>query len=222
MEWVLGDGLSTSFWYDRWLPNNKTMRQLIQGPLQNKEEDLTVGIVMPQYKEKGEWDITFELTNEIIHLLNCTYSNKNVKDKAVWGPSSKGVLTTSSVYRFLSRGSPQEWQPPDRGFKLNIDGSSLGNIGKGGVFRCKQGKWIIGYMSNIYTTNPIKAELTSLLQGLHIADDCRMIVRISLPCLCRITLLTHTCFLNARGYWRSWGTPKSSTTLEKQTKWWMH
>lgn len=55
----------------------------------------------------------------------------------------------------------------ERGYKLNIGASSLGNPGiggTGGVIGDKDGDWIIGYMSNIAITNNIKAELLALLQ----------------------------------------------------------
>ncbi|KAK4717637.1 hypothetical protein R3W88_015975 [Solanum pinnatisectum] len=40
IEWVLGDGLDTFFWHDRYLPNNKTMREILHGPLHLSESNL--------------------------------------------------------------------------------------------------------------------------------------------------------------------------------------
>ncbi|KAH0702465.1 hypothetical protein KY285_016743 [Solanum tuberosum] len=62
--------------------------------------------------------------------------------------------------------------PPERGYKLNSDGSSIGNPGRSGtrgVIRDHNGDWIVGYMGNLHMSNNVKAELTALMQGLKIA-----------------------------------------------------
>ncbi|KAH0640052.1 hypothetical protein KY290_037340 [Solanum tuberosum] len=61
---------------------------------------------------------------------------------------------------------------PFKGYKLNSDGSSRWNPGRsgiGGVIRDSDGNWIVGYMGNIHISNNIKAELTTLMQGLQMA-----------------------------------------------------
>ncbi|KAH0688972.1 hypothetical protein KY289_016330 [Solanum tuberosum] len=65
-----------------------------------------------------------------------------------------------------------QWKPPSNRYKLNTDGSSYGNPGKGGiggVIRDKDGNWIFEYMGNIYDTTATKAEIMALLKGLDIA-----------------------------------------------------
>ncbi|KAI4300031.1 hypothetical protein L6164_033450 [Bauhinia variegata] len=60
--------------------------------------------------------------------------------------------------------------PPNRGFyKLNIDGSSLGNPGRGsigGVIRDVAGTWVTGFMEFIGLASNILAELEVLKRGL--------------------------------------------------------
>ncbi|KAH0739058.1 hypothetical protein KY290_037763 [Solanum tuberosum] len=62
--------------------------------------------------------------------------------------------------------------PPERGYKLNSDSSSIGNPSRSStwvVIRDHNGDWIVGYMGNLHISNNVKAELTALMQGLRIA-----------------------------------------------------
>lgn len=59
-----------------------------------------------------------------------------------------------------------KWEMPKEGYKLNIDRSGIENLGEGGtsrVFRNCRGKWVLGYMINLYFTTNIKAELIAHL-----------------------------------------------------------
>ncbi|KAH0683486.1 hypothetical protein KY290_022104 [Solanum tuberosum] len=64
------------------------------------------------------------------------------------------------------------WIPLIQGYKLNTDGSSIGNPGKsgtGGIIRDTKGEWIVGFVGNLHLANNIRAELTALIQGLKLA-----------------------------------------------------
>jgi len=102
MGWVLGDGKSTSFWYDVWLPNGKTIREQIQGPLRKKENNIRVGEVILKNNILNLNEITFELSKDILLQINCTYTSHNKTDKAVWRPSPHGTLSTTLVYKMLA------------------------------------------------------------------------------------------------------------------------
>ena len=57
-------------------------------------------------------------------------------------------------------------------FILNTDRSSMGNPGRGGiggVISNIEGEGLLGYISNLYATNSLKAKLTVLLQGIELA-----------------------------------------------------
>ncbi|KAK4710110.1 hypothetical protein R3W88_004623 [Solanum pinnatisectum] len=60
MEWVLGNGSSTSFWLDRWLPKDRTIRDMIHGPLSMKESTMTVDDIVTN---NGIWDLGKHLSN---------------------------------------------------------------------------------------------------------------------------------------------------------------
>jgi hypothetical protein len=64
---------------------------------------------------------------------------------------------------------PIKWSPPPLGwFKLNTDGSSLGNpgmAGGGGVIRNHFGDWVGGFSRAIGFTTSVQAELRALKNG---------------------------------------------------------
>ncbi|KAK4710440.1 hypothetical protein R3W88_004953 [Solanum pinnatisectum] len=56
--------------------------------------------------------ISVELPQKILLLVQSTYINSTSKksDTAIWKPNSKGILTTSSAYRFLQENKPEYQQ----------------------------------------------------------------------------------------------------------------
>jgi ribonuclease HI len=71
--------------------------------------------------------------------------------------------------------TPIKWVSPSLGwFKLNTDGSSLGNLGltEGrGVIRNHVGDWVGGFSRAIGVTTSVQAELRALKDGLNLAID---------------------------------------------------
>ncbi|OIT34659.1 hypothetical protein A4A49_63691, partial [Nicotiana attenuata] len=67
------------------------------------------------------------------------------------------------------------WIKPLPGwYKLNIDGTfnkNDANGGIGGIFRNRNGDWILGFTSKIISRTLINSELMALYQGLCIAKD---------------------------------------------------
>ena len=63
--------------------------------------------------------------------------------------------------------------PHDNWFKLNSDGSSLGNpsrVGGGGIIRNSRGEWVSGYAHAIGHTSSVAAELWALRDGLNLCS----------------------------------------------------
>ena len=63
-------------------------------------------------------------------------------------------------------------------FKLNTDGSSLGNpglAGGGGIIRNHVGDWVGGFSRAIGITTSVQAELRALKDGLNLAIDLRIL-----------------------------------------------
>ena len=72
----------------------------------------------------------------------------------------------------LKNTSLVQWYPPPRGFfKLNMNGSALGNqglAGAGGLIRRSDGSWVSGFIRNIGITSSFAAELWGVRDGLSL------------------------------------------------------
>ncbi|XP_021765748.1 uncharacterized protein LOC110730268 isoform X1 [Chenopodium quinoa] len=94
-------------------------------------------------------------------------------DRAMANPSWLNNFPNTQVSNPMiassSKSSPRVWSPPQRGYyKLNTDASwiSLGAAGAGGLIRCQQGKWQIGFSVKISALGPASAELFAIKEGL--------------------------------------------------------
>ena len=78
-----------------------------------------------------------------------------------------------AVNRFIMK--DVRWERPRRGWwKLNTDGSSLGNpglAGGGGILRDEMGSWVLGFSRNIGVTSSFEAKLWALRDGLTICVE---------------------------------------------------
>lgn len=112
MEIVLRNGKATSFLFDKWLPNGKSKREPIHGPLMEEEYKIRLGYVYNTLGGGTKTLIYVELPNQILSLIQCTYLNpaSNKWDTTVWKPSTKGTLTASSSYRFLMENEHEDQQ----------------------------------------------------------------------------------------------------------------
>ncbi|KAK2382027.1 TMV resistance protein N [Trifolium repens] len=67
------------------------------------------------------------------------------------------------------------WHPPPEGYiKVNVDGSSLGNLGNagfGGLLRNDRGSWIHGFSGSCGRASNLVAELSAIWKGLQLAWD---------------------------------------------------
>ena len=83
--------------------------------------------------------------------------------------------------------------PPENWFKLNTDGSSLGNPGRasgGGIIRNFHGDSVCGYARSVVYTTSIVAELWALRDGINMCIDLRLaIVEIELDAKLVVDLL---------------------------------
>ena len=68
-----------------------------------------------------------------------------------------------------------QWLPPsEHWFKLNSDGSSLGNPGKaggGGIICNHHGEWVCGYARAIGHTTSVAVELWALRDGINLCVE---------------------------------------------------
>ncbi|GLT58567.1 hypothetical protein SLA2020_314490 [Shorea laevis] len=70
------------------------------------------------------------------------------------------------------------WEPPPPfWYKVNTDGSAVGNPGNagcGGILRDYQGRWVVGFLRNIGHTTALAAELWAIKDGLSIAKSLQL------------------------------------------------
>ena len=100
------------------------------------------------------------------------------------------VLTKASEFAYIGINAKQtsnrrqivvSWCfPPPSWFKLNSDGSSLGNSGKaggGGLIRNDKGEWLKGYARNVGYSTSVAVELWAL------RDSLRLCIALKLPAM---------------------------------------
>ncbi|OIT39909.1 putative ribonuclease h protein, partial [Nicotiana attenuata] len=156
----LDNGLTTFHWLKHQLKSNKSFNQYITWP-----------IFLP-----------------FLLWYLWTTRNERIFHKSSPYPNISKVINSTQEFLFLSNWSPTrspkrtiliKWEPPDvETYKLNIDGSCLGSLGKGGtggVFRNSNGKWILGFSKGFANATNIQMEAMSLLQGLQLAIQKRLI-----------------------------------------------
>jgi len=78
---TIGDGNNTSFRFDVWLLNGKTIREQIQVPLTVDELKILVADIILEYRTIGLSFISFELTRDIVLQINSTYITKQKIEK---------------------------------------------------------------------------------------------------------------------------------------------
>ncbi|OMO85295.1 reverse transcriptase [Corchorus capsularis] len=117
------------------------------------------------------WEIWLE-RNQVV------FKNVRVRENLVSRAFNKAVeffSLTGRIKRVQSISAPVSWKPPDQGwFKVNCDGSSLGNPGKAGagsLLRDEMGNWIAGTSRHIGRASNFLAELWALKDGLALAKS---------------------------------------------------
>ena len=113
------------------------------------------------------------------------YRNKEVfQNYAPVTPIHSEITHRAVEYFFCAQSAPLKiprferlvrWERPYRSwFKLNTDGSAIGNHGTasgGGILRDDSGIWVKGFARNIGTTTSFLAKLWALRDGLIMCLD---------------------------------------------------
>ncbi|KAF3649284.1 hypothetical protein FXO38_17744 [Capsicum annuum] len=171
--WAIKDGSRVLFWYDRWIPNIQLLRKLIYGPLSNSDET----VQLSQVWHHGSWNfdnISMAYNEAIEYNL---FSNKH-----------HHRVPKTTIYI--------NWTPPPLNhYKLKVDGSCLGNPGRGGiggVIRNHNGEWRLGFnQSYLYATDN-QMELLAFKVGLTIAiHHCLLPIVINTDSLEVLQMLKH-------------------------------
>ncbi|KAK9280732.1 hypothetical protein L1049_003620 [Liquidambar formosana] len=114
--------------------------------------------------------ICFNEPKTVEHVLrDCEYARE------FWAMVHPDTLSTSGLTldAWILHNEP----PTDPFYKLNTDGSSLGNPGKasaGGLIRDHLGQWIKGYSRKLGTITSTAAEIWGLRDGLELVLKCNI------------------------------------------------
>ena len=87
-------------------------------------------------------------------------------------------------------------------YKLNLDGSSLGNPGRasgGGLIRDSNGVWIKGFTCNIRTSSSVEVELWAFRDGLSLCFSLNIValeIEVDAKVILDWVLIEHNCNLN--------------------------
>ncbi|KAK9289746.1 hypothetical protein L1049_007905 [Liquidambar formosana] len=138
-------------------------------------------------------DLDRQIPHSIIFPFACwaLWHNRNKfvfeQNMLVPKDNCEAMLINATEYFYISRKfkSPSQsrrimvkWEPLTNPFyKLNTDGSSLGNPGKasaGGLIRDHLGQWIEGYSRKLGTLTSTAAEIWGLHDGLELALKCNI------------------------------------------------
>uniref|UniRef100_A0A2N9IH06 RNase H type-1 domain-containing protein n=1 Tax=Fagus sylvatica TaxID=28930 RepID=A0A2N9IH06_FAGSY len=162
LRWVVNNSYGISFWHDLWV-GDSPLCSLVHGPLSFWEDSLRVCDVVEGVSMWNLSTLSLDIptcTREAIKAISVC-SNRPLVDKRVWD-------TVGGEFKLGKAYSIACW------FKLNTDGSSLGNpglAGGGGVIRNHVGDWVGGFSRVIGVTTSVQAELRALKDGLNLAID---------------------------------------------------
>ena len=103
IRWVVNNGLSVSFWKDKWV-GEKSIREIIQGPLTLEEENFMVGHVI---EGATHWDLTklsLVLPSSIVKCIRATHlcTLNSMGDQLAWD-SSDGEFNLRKAYQLACK-----------------------------------------------------------------------------------------------------------------------
>ncbi|OIT05835.1 putative ribonuclease h protein [Nicotiana attenuata] len=185
------DQLGSSYKYSDQPRNELTMHNWLK-PLCHSKSSYNRHLTKADILPFTLWHIWIHRNNFIFNNNKSPLSLKNIVKSAtefkLLIESIQSPNPTTTIYI--------KWKPPDQGtFKLNIDGSSLGNpgrVGIGGIIRDCECNWIVGFNMSIPHATNIYMEGLALIQGLKIAiqQNIRRLV-VETDCSALVDMLTY-------------------------------
>ena len=104
LRWMVSNGESVNMWKDFWLPCGR-LRELVEGPLNQGEDELTV---RQCFDEKLVWkdsSISFELPGNVLNTIQATpfSCGTQTRDSLMWAHSKNGSFSIQAAY-LIARG----------------------------------------------------------------------------------------------------------------------
>ncbi|KAK4392731.1 putative ribonuclease H protein [Sesamum angolense] len=172
--WTLGEG-SVSFWHDNWF-GKKPLAQLLHRDTYTMESNPSGRANATQRNATKYRGVSFSTDGIILEVQRhlCTLYAARTLTSTQW----KGYLHQAAIMGFIFRQQvPQapsimRWHASSPSwFKLNTDGSSLGNpglAGAAGIIRDSAGHVHLAYQFALGTGISVLAELTAVWRGMEL------------------------------------------------------
>ena len=99
LKWAVRNGESINLWLHFWLLVGK-LRNLIEGPLNRDEDQVTVNQCFDNEREWRSQSISFVIPEQILNVIKATplSLNRNAKDSLRWAFSKDGIFSLRSAY----------------------------------------------------------------------------------------------------------------------------
>lgn len=106
---VIRNEQNTNIWYDTWL--HKTIRQQIQSPLLQIEEERTIDSIIRNNRNYNYWfldDLPFQLPQNICLEILSQPTAQNIlppKERQIWKLTTNDIFTSKSTYHHIIKHS---------------------------------------------------------------------------------------------------------------------
>ena len=99
LKWAVRNGESINLWLHFWLLVGR-LRNLIEGPLNRDEDQVTVNQCFDNEREWRSQSISFVIPEQILNVIKATplSLNRNAKDSLHWAFSKDGIFSLRSAY----------------------------------------------------------------------------------------------------------------------------
>lgn len=96
-----------SVWNSQWIYNTPPLRQCINGPLTQKDDNLTIRDIWLNNK----WDLSqlsMIFPQTLINKVSAIKPSLNTCDTPIWAPNTNGLFTSKSCYNLVTSHSPTD------------------------------------------------------------------------------------------------------------------
>lgn len=112
-KWSIGNRKDIKVWHDRWMLNNKSLREIICEPLNRTDKNQKIHEIL-NHSSIWQWKrIWAPLPPDLKQSIGILYTPfSQIKDKASLSLNPSGILTTKRAYQFIKNNFEQNHKKP--------------------------------------------------------------------------------------------------------------